>query len=276
MRNKASAYGLTRTLLISVIVIVFCVFLFLSATGLLRVAMYMFEDARLWARPSAEAAFQLANGHFSTMNPGGYDVQRAGLLYRETLRLDPHHSLARQQLARTLFVQGDIGGALIQINAQLNAHPDSNASAYYIRALVYGFMGLNVDAANDYRRYIELDPSGWYAYNDLAWILLKIDKTEEALSAVDRGLRVAPENAWLLTTRAATLYELGRYIEARDTATRALVATEKLTPEAWADMYKGNDPRSIAEGMAQFVQVNKNNLKKIEQKIAEMSSSTMN
>lgn len=237
-----------------------------------RLIVYAYEDVSFARHPSSQYAFELGNKHFNADGaPSHYDIKRAQLFYQKSLELDANHPMALQQLARTSFVRGNLNGALIQINMQLEKHPDSGPSVYYIRALIYGFQEKYEEAERDYRHYIVMAPDGWYAYNDLAWVLLKQNRPADALTEIDNGLALAMDNAWMLTTRATVLFELGRYREARDTAVRAAAAADKVTPEEWVAMYKGNDPASISGGIAQMQRANRDNLEKINAAIASSS-----
>ncbi len=226
------------------------------------------DDIRFRLNPTAAQAFMLGNKYFNAADPAHYDVERAKYYFYKAVELDVDHPAALQQIARTSFVTGNIEGSLAQIDLHITKHPDTDASAYYIRALAYGFLGNYAAAAKDFERYIELRPSVWAAYNDLAWIKLKSNRPDEALTILDRGLTVAPENAWLLSAKSAALYELGRSADAYDVATRAVIAAEKVTVEEWALMYTGNDPKTFEAGMRELRQAGIQNLDKIREKIA--------
>lgn len=233
-----------------------------------RYATYAYEDISFARNPSAQYAFDLGSKHFNALYAPAYDLERAKYFFRKAAALDVEHPMVFQLLARTFFVSGDNESALAQINMQLIKHPDSGPSAYYIRALIYGFTGRYAEAEADYRHFIELIPDSWPAYNDLAWILLKEKRPAEALKEIDNGLTHDPENAWLLIARSSALFELGRFGESHNAAQRAVTASEKVTAPEWADMYKGNSPDTIPGGIDALIAASRSNLQTIELKLA--------
>lgn len=261
---------LTQRMSNHVLVLIFCAALLIGLNWqkVSRTATYAYEDTVLALQPSAQLAFELGNKHFRASDASSYDVERAKYLYFKAIELDVDHPMVLQQIARTSFVEGNIDGALTQINLQLDKHPDSNMSAYYIRALVYGYQKRYAEAALDYERVIAMDQTRWPAFNDLAWTYLQSDRPADALSAINRGLAIAPDNAWMLTMKAGILYELGRYQEAYDSILRGVEASKSVTTEEWVAMYPGNNPASIDDGIRELQQAAAENLTKIRLKLS--------
>ena len=96
------------------------------------------------------------------------------------------------------------------------------------------------------------DPTNWAATNDLAWVLLKAKRYEDALVAIDKVIALWPENPWLLNSKATALYELGRLEEAKVAADAAGIAVMKITEAEWSRAYPGNDPLIAGEGLKAF------------------------
>jgi tetratricopeptide (TPR) repeat protein len=238
---------------------------------IVRSMTYIYEDVSFARNPSAQYAFELGNKHFRASNPGAYDIERAKYFYRKALELDFNHPMVIQQMARTSFIEGNVAGALFQIDEQLRLHPDSNSSAHYIRALALGYLKRYEEATREYERFIELDPSRWPAYNDLAWTRLQSGDYDGALEAANTGLTLAPNNPWLLTFKSAALFELGRFEEALTPAEAAADAAATITTAQWVEMYPGNDPKSIPSGIRALQDSAAQNLLKIK---AEIASST--
>ncbi len=251
------------------VVIAACIVLILFVQlPIKKYATYLYEDVSFKLDPSAELAFRYGERHFSAdIDPSAYDVERASYFYSRAHALDSNHPLALQQLARTSFVRGDLSRALSQIKLHIESHPDADPSAFYIRALIYAFLGQYEAASKDFEYYIQVNPSLWSTYNDLAWTKMKSGHLEEALAVVDRGLDRAPENAWLLSTKASILFELDQRESALAVAQRALIASEKVTPEEWVVMYKGNDPRTILDGLQELKDTARINVEKIRESI---------
>jgi tetratricopeptide (TPR) repeat protein len=107
-------------------------------------------------------------------------------------------------------------------------------------------------AAEDYEHYFKIAPANWAGINDYAWVLLKANLPHDALAALNFGLKQWPDNPWLLNNKTTALYELGRFAEAAQTATKATDAVQQVGIFDWLMAYPGNDPSIAPEGVAQF------------------------
>ncbi len=252
-----------RSTLIGVYVLV-AILVLAAIPQVRRAVLYAHEDAMFSLDKSPERAFALGEKYFNADGGGHYDIKRARHFYYYTLYENPSHPLVYLQIARTSFVSGMFDNALIEVNHQIEKYGDQTPSAYYVRALIYGFQQEHGKAAVDFEKYIALVPEKWFSYNDVAWSYMQNKEFEKALVAVDKGLVIDPENAWLLVTKSAILVELGRYEEARPIAERSVAAAAKITPQQWQEMYPGNDPALTAEGIATMIETSKANLQKIE------------
>lgn len=221
--------------------------------GVLSTQETLREDMMLSLTQAPEPAYALAEKHFDAAHAELYNIDRAAELYREVLRRDPSFPYAHHQLARIAFLKGDFTTALERITIEINRpNGPASPSSYYIRALIEGFAGKYAASAEDYRRYLQHDPSNWAATNDLAWVLLKDARWEDTIAAIDPVLRLWPTNPWLLNSKAIALYELGRYEEALNAALQAHEHLDQVTNEVWSMAYPGNDPLIAPEGVATF------------------------
>ena len=83
--------------------------------------------------------------------------------------------------------------------------------------------GRNVDAEQAYRKVLAVDAKNMFALNNLAWLLLQSGKPE-AVKFAASAVELAPENAAILDTYAATLAAANRLPEAVDAGRRAVKA----------------------------------------------------
>jgi len=202
--------------------------------------------------PSAERAYGYGEEHFAPTNPADYDPVRAERFFLIAARLDPKYPYVNHQLARLEFLQGHYNTAVLYIDKQIELFGTTTPKAYYVKGLIEGFNGDYKDSEKDYRTYINADPTNWAATNDLAWVLLKAGKSQEALDAIDKVILLWPRNPWLLNSRATALYELGRIKEAHDSSVLAMEVVATLTAETWSKAYPGNDPLMARGGLADF------------------------
>jgi len=73
----------------------------------------------------------------------------------------------------------------------------------------------NDEAAEFYKRVIEIRPDDVVSLNNLAWILCEYqDKHAEALDLAQRGLKLAPKYIDLIDTRGMAYYRMGKFTDA--------------------------------------------------------------
>lgn len=227
---------------------------------------YVLERITYAADPSAERAYEYGSRHFNSVDRAAYNIDYAEYFYREAIAQDDTYPLAHHQLARINFLRGNFFSALEEINREIQIAGDRNPHAYYVRGLIRGYAGDYRSAADDFARFLSLVPTSWAATNDLAWVLMRSDRYEEAVRILEPGVARFPENAWLLNSYAIALYEEEQYEEAKEIAQRAQAAVEQLTPEDWSAANPGNDPRIAAEGLETFRITAIRNLRQIAQR----------
>jgi tetratricopeptide (TPR) repeat protein len=194
-----------------------------------------------------DAALQLAIGNYY-FGGGAYNTEKAEKHYREALELDQQLQGPHYQIARIYFVRGDFYPALKEINRELELHPDFKRS-YYVRGLIYGYSDMLSEAEADFIEFLKWKPDSWAGNNDLAWIYFQGGKYKEAAEAARAGLKIAPDNAWLLNALGVALLNEGKLVEARKSLTAALVSANAMTLADWGGSYPGNNPSVYGDGL---------------------------
>ena len=258
----------------------------LTGAGLVLVALAIFliknplipteigEDLALLADPRADRAYEYGVKHFDAIDARQYDIDRSEDLFNYTLRLDPSHPYAYHELARIAFLRGDQEHALMLINKEFEVNPKPMPASYYIRALIKGYMGDYLGAADDYETYFKVTSANWAAINDYSWVLLKAGDPADAHHALSWGLAAWPDNPWLLANESIALYELGRVKEADAMVRKAQAAVGRISELGWRIAYPGNDPAIASTGLANFRAAVAGNLETIERATATSTRPT--
>ena len=258
-----SALRVSARFMIPVIVVVVCALVYMVSVPTQNRARELYEMVRLFFDQSGELAYAYGDEHFNANNPSAYDIDFAEHCFRIAVQRDPQVPYVFHELARVEFLKGDLGAALALIDVQILNQGDRSPSSYYVRGLIEGYMGNYAEAVNDYKHFVALAPDNWAGLNDYAWVLLKDDKPQEAISVTAQGLQHYPNNPWLLNSNATALYETGDIADARSVAERAEIAVQKLTPNEWSAAYPGNDPDIAPEGVATFQKAVADNIRTI-------------
>jgi tetratricopeptide (TPR) repeat protein len=109
--------------------------------------------------------------------------------------------------------EGRFDEALVHLDRSAHAQPD-HAPTFAMRGFVRASLKRYEQAVADYELAIRLDPQDADACSNLGDALRALGRLEKALVWYDRSLALKP-NIANATSRALTLAELGRYLEAR-------------------------------------------------------------
>ena len=90
--------------------------------------------------------------------------------------------------------------ALLEGGAKLSTAERSLAHA--MRALAYSLQGQYAEALQDYDEAVRLRPDFDVALNNRAWSLFKMKRLSEAMTDVERALKIAPWSAHAFDTRS--------------------------------------------------------------------------
>jgi len=185
--------------------------------------------------------------------------------YQKALEIQPAYADASCNLANALLFKGDTDSAIVHYLAGLALSPNQ-ADAQYNLATALLRKGRTDEAIVHYEKTLELRPEIADVHANLGSALLAKGRVQEAIAQYRNALGIAPENvaaqsnlAWLLATSsdpslrdgpqavalaeqasrlsdgrsaiilrilAAAYAETGRFIEARETAQRALQSAD--------------------------------------------------
>lgn len=228
------------------------------------------RTAILLDRNDTDLAMFIGNYYFNGVVGGGkYSPDIAKKAFEKAVRVNPKILWGHYQLARIYFVKGNFDKAIEEINKELKANPE-NLRSLYVRGLIYGYQNQAGDlgkAETDFLSFTQWAPKEWAGYNDLAWILEKEGKYEEARKTINLALKDAlgaENNPWLWNALGVAELNLKKYSDAADSFKKAESLAKKLTLEEWRRSYPGNNPASAEEGLSAFLRAIKNNIQNTE------------
>lgn len=224
-------------------------------------AIILFFFLRPQEKIDAKSEMKIGNYYF---NGGAYDLEKAESAFKRAVAVDPKILWGHYQLARIYLVKKDQEKALLEVNKELEANPE-NLRALYVRGLIYGYSGELKKSEEDFRRFTFWAPKEWAGYNDLAWILMKEAKYEEAEMVADEGTKEAldgEKNPWLWNNLGLAKLNQKKYKEAKISFKKAKELAESLTADEWRLAYPGNDPAAAAKGLESFLRAVDFNLEK--------------
>jgi TolB-like protein/Tfp pilus assembly protein PilF len=196
---------------------------------------------------NVEAYNALLQGNFHLYLRTAEDFRKAIGYYEEAIRLDPRYALAYAKLTPPAvnLVTGfghiatkekEEAMAKARASAKSALALDPNLSeAYLAQALILELLDLNLAGAEaEYRRSLELAPQNPHVLNDLAILMAKLGRLDEAVALAQRAIALDPLRGTFHFAIAQYLIALGRYDEAEAALRRAI----ELQPQS-ASNYLG-------------------------------------
>ncbi len=125
----------------------------------------------------------------------------------------PRSAQARNNFGGALLMQGQVDGAIAQLQEALRLDP-AHAEAHSNLGVALARRGRSAEAIEHYRQALSLDPRQTQAYSNLGNALLQQGQVREAIAEFDKALAIAPADAQACTNRAGAFFRDGRTDEA--------------------------------------------------------------
>jgi putative PEP-CTERM system TPR-repeat lipoprotein len=145
----------------------------------------------------------------------------AAAAYRTALAKEPNSGVA-QRLHAVLLAGGKTAEAATLADSWQKQHPKDADFGFYIGGLALS-KGDYATAEERFRRVVELQPANAEAHNNLAWALGQTKKPG-AMEHADFALRIRPDEAAFMDTKATLLAQENRLPEAIELERKALAA----------------------------------------------------
>jgi len=144
----------------------------------------------------------------------GGELDRAVADLSIYLQRHPQSSLAYTKRGIRYLWMGDIENAEKDLTQALTLDP-KNAEAHDDLGVIRAQRGEYAAAIKHFTATITLDPSYQKAYHNLAMVYYLTNREQRALTVVDDGLKLSPDNRNSLLLKAEILASLGRHKEAK-------------------------------------------------------------
>lgn len=148
-------------------------------------------------------------------------LDEAAELYRQIIRLDPHHPEANNLLGIVLHRSGRSGEGVAFVSTAVE-HQPFNATYHANLAALSEAAGQLKEAVQSYERALQIRPDAPRVQSDLGAVLFKQNRFEEAAAAQRQALAMAPGLAVAQSRLSGALIELRQLDEARAAAERSV------------------------------------------------------
>jgi len=159
------------------------------------------------AQPSPDTALRLANLYTRAGQP-----QAALQIYRVMIAQRPNDLAMRTEIARLMAESGDAEGAMKEITGLVTLRP-TDARLLMAAGDIY-FQDKPGDAANYYRKALEIDAANNRARVQLGASLVRSNQCETALPVLTEALAREADNYAAHANLATAYFKLQRYVEA--------------------------------------------------------------
>jgi tetratricopeptide (TPR) repeat protein len=185
-----------------------------------------YEEALDWYREIGEGQHQFSAGLRAAVVLGKLGRVDEGRLVLTALNAttDAEKTQLFQAEAQMLREARDFEGVYAVLDRGLKAMPDSQ-DLLYDRAMAAEKLGRLDQLERDLRRLIELNPEHAHAYNALGYTLAdRTSRLDEAIELLDKALKLAPEDPFILDSMGWAKFKARRLDEAVSYLKRAYAA----------------------------------------------------
>lgn len=141
---------------------------------------------------------------------------------KQALAVAPQSADAQRGWGRYQFAVGNLPNAETALRKAVDLDPRAAISHLDLGDLYMGGLKRPKEAAESYRRAVELKPDHAGAHNGLGMALAALGRTDEAVAEFEAAAKLAPENP-------LPLISLGRLYSAKKDYTKALEAYDRLS-----------------------------------------------
>jgi tetratricopeptide (TPR) repeat protein len=177
-----------------------------------REAMSLYEKAVGLDSSFALAQFYLGVTHFVLWSSGADHTParraQADEHFQRAVDLGPDLPEIRTYQGWNAMERGDLSEALDRFD-WLRSHHPNREDGWWGLALVRQRQGRFEEAMAAQRKFLELNPRASGGYDQLARSAWFLRRYQDARDAVERGLAVAPDDIWLISTKAGIMGTLG-------------------------------------------------------------------
>ncbi|UCD25425.1 MAG: tetratricopeptide repeat protein [Gemmatimonadota bacterium] len=159
----------------------------------------------------------------SALKAGQFDRSESAL--RRSLELDPNHLKSMLNLSRVLLNTGRPEQALPYLDVVVDIDPVSD-DGYRLRGLAYYDLARDEDAIDSFREAITINPHDAWSMNNLALVLIRAERFEEALPALARATELRDDVDVFQNNLGIALERTG-YLEAAAEAYRAALVLDE-------------------------------------------------
>ena len=161
------------------------------------------------------------------------NLERARKLYEEAIALDPKYATAYLGLGAVHYSLVGIGASdspredlkqALELHKKALALDNSNSSAHASLANLFLYFGEYDKGLSEAPKAVSLNPNSAMAYYALGWCLNSVGRPEEAISCLQKSLRLSPIPlaSNVLEALATSYMILGRYGESIATLKKEL------------------------------------------------------
>ena len=123
------------------------------------------------------------------------------------------------------------------LRAVVKNNPKDTESLYSL-ALLLSMTGRSEEAADLYRKLLEIQPDNVIAINNLAWILCENQgQPQQALELAQKGLKQAPDYIDLIDTRGMIYFRMGQFQKAVQDFSKCIELYPELSPQSVASRF---------------------------------------
>ena len=160
------------------------------------------------------------------------NLQVAENLYNETLKLNPNHVDAHNNLGVILLQSGELQKAKSCFEKTIEINP-SNASAHNNLGVIFKNLAEFQKAKGCYEKAIEINPSYASAYNNLGIVFKKLKELQKAKNCFEKTIKINPNHIDSYNNLGVVFQELGEIQKAKSCFEKVIKINPNYVGSYW-------------------------------------------
>jgi tetratricopeptide (TPR) repeat protein len=205
-----------------------------------------------------------ARSFFDKQDSAKYNILNADTYYHKVLDIDEKNQEALYQISRIHYIIGSYKEAFTTIEKYKEFYPEDKR-IYYVSGLANAYAKKLNKAEEEFKTFVDSGTSNEAGFLDLAWVQFQKGDFESAKSNLEKGIFLTggEGNAWLNSSLAMNLFNLGQKEEALALLYKSRKQLGEITQEVWNYNYSMNDPKKYKQDMESFARVIDFNIAKV-------------
>lgn len=162
------------------------------------------------------------------------ELEPAAEILLRAMAMRPRDVAIMRKLADVYRDMKETKAAIALLKQAMAIAPDDHRTLYALGSMFSAERQWK-DAEPLFKKAVEVEPANTSYWNAYSWALYRLDRLDDAMAAIDRGLELCPDSNMLLSNRGAVYFDIG-YLDKAYECFKTIITRAPLDYSAWANL----------------------------------------